>query len=395
MDVTKPLGYKDFVWAIKMHRLNFEILGLWPKDEKYETNNLWSKFRISIILCLIIFVTFVPTVHAVIQVWSNMVLVVDNLRIALTFLTILLKYVTMLRKRTVLLSIINMMAEDWITFKSNTERDMMKKQAQTARLVTVIGYFFMIIGVLGAIIPAIFGIPIISITNRTDQHKALLFLTYDFYDSDKSPQFELTFCIHTVSLVLVANVYMSVDSFLVLIILHVCGQLENFRCRLINMVSCKNFDRKLNNIVASHLRVIRFADKIENTYALMMLIMLLHFIIVFCLSGFCLLLEMEAITTKIYFSIIMLTILLINTFLYCGAGELLTEQCNAVYRAICNLEWYKLESRNAKNLILLIIRARHPCCITAGKIIPLTVATFSTVLKTSCGYITFLLAKRA
>ncbi|XP_039307769.1 odorant receptor 22c-like isoform X2 [Solenopsis invicta] len=370
MDITEPSGYKDFMWAIHLHQLNFEILGLWPKDDIYEKNNLWSKFRISIILCLIIFVAFVPTINAVIQVWSNMILVIDNLRIALTLLAALLKYVTILRKRTVLLSIINMMAKDWITFKSNTERDMMIKQAQTARLVTVIGYFFMIIGILGAIIPAIFGIQILSVTNHTDQHKALLFLTYDFYDSDK-------------------------NSFLVLIILHVCGQLENFRCRLINMVSCKNFDRKLNNIVASHLRVIRFADKIENTYSLMMLIMLLHFIIVFCLSGFCLLLEMEDITTKIYFSIIMLTILLINTFLYCAAGELLTEQCNAVYHAICNLEWYKLESRNARNLILLIIRARHPCYITAGKIIPLTVATFSSVLKTSCGYITFLLAKRA
>ncbi|XP_039307771.1 uncharacterized protein LOC113003676 isoform X4 [Solenopsis invicta] len=325
MDITEPSGYKDFMWAIHLHQLNFEILGLWPKDDIYEKNNLWSKFRISIILCLIIFVAFVPTINAVIQVWSNMILVIDNLRIALTLLAALLKYVTILRKRT---------------------------------------------GILGAIIPAIFGIQILSVTNHTDQHKALLFLTYDFYDSDK-------------------------NSFLVLIILHVCGQLENFRCRLINMVSCKNFDRKLNNIVASHLRVIRFADKIENTYSLMMLIMLLHFIIVFCLSGFCLLLEMEDITTKIYFSIIMLTILLINTFLYCAAGELLTEQCNAVYHAICNLEWYKLESRNARNLILLIIRARHPCYITAGKIIPLTVATFSSVLKTSCGYITFLLAKRA
>ena len=151
-----------------------------------------------------------------------------------------------------------MMAEDWMAFKSNTEKNVMIKQAQTARLITVIGYFFTIIGVLGAIIPAFFGIQIISITNRTDQHKALLFLTYDFYDSDKSPQFELTFCIHTISLILVANVYMSVDSFLVLIILHICGQLENFKCRLVNMTLCKNFDRKLNNIVESHLRMIRY-----------------------------------------------------------------------------------------------------------------------------------------
>ncbi|XP_039307788.1 odorant receptor 43a-like isoform X2 [Solenopsis invicta] len=370
-------------------------MGLWPKGDKFETSNLWSKLRVGIILSLITFVTIIPMIHVIIQVWGNMVLVVDNLRIVFPLIMSLMKYIIILWKRTVLLSIINVMVEDWMAFKSNTERAVMIKQAQTARVIMVIGYFIMLIAILGAVVPAFFGIQMMSVTNRTDQHKTLLFETYDLYDTDKSPQYELTFCIHTISFVIAATVFMSVDSFLLLLVLHICGQLKNFKCRLVNMTSCNNYNKVLNNIVTSHLRMIRFADNIENTYNLIMLIVLLHFVIVFCLSGFCLILEMdEVITAKIYFSIVMLIILLMNTFLYCGAGELLTEQCNAVYRAMCNLEWYKLESRKAKNLILLMIRARHPVCITAGKIIPLTMATFSSVLKTSCGYITFLLAKR-
>ncbi|XP_012060324.1 PREDICTED: odorant receptor 22c-like [Atta cephalotes] len=87
-------------------------------------------------------------------------------------------------------------------------------------------------------------------------------------------------------------------------------------------------------------------------------------------------------------------ILLTHTFLYCGAGELIIEQCAALYRAMCDLEWYKLESSKARNLILLIIRANEPFHITAGKIVPLTMTTFCSLLKTSAGYISFLLAKR-
>ncbi|XP_018376848.1 PREDICTED: odorant receptor 22c-like [Trachymyrmex cornetzi] len=83
-----------------------------------------------------------------------------------------------------------------------------------------------------------------------------------------------------------------------------------------------------------------------------------------------------------------------NTFLYCTAGELVMDQSNAVYRIICDLEWYKLESRKARSLILLIMRAKHPFRFTAGKIFPLTMVTFCSILKTSCGYISFLLAKR-
>ncbi|XP_039307797.1 odorant receptor 43a-like [Solenopsis invicta] len=395
MGITEPSRYKDFMWAVEIHRVSFEIMGLWPTGDKFDTSNLWSKLHVVTILSLITFVTIIPMIRAVIQVWGNMVLVVDNLRIALSLTISIIKYVIMLWKRTVLLSIINIIAEDWMAFKSNTERTVMIKQAETARVIMVIGYFITIIGIVGTVVPAFFGIQVMSVKNRTHQHKTLPFMTYDLYDTDKSPQYELTFCIHTISFVIAATVFMSVDSFMVLLILHICGQLKNFRRRLVNMTSCKNFNKTLNNIVTSHLRMIRFTDNIKNTYTLIMLIMLFHFVIVFCLSGFCLILEMDNLnTTKIYFSIIMLIVILMNTFLYCGAGELLTEQCNAVYRAICNLEWYKLESRNARNLILLMLRARYPVCITAGKIIPLTMATFSSVLKTSCGYITFLLAKR-
>ncbi|XP_018354534.1 PREDICTED: odorant receptor 43a-like [Trachymyrmex septentrionalis] len=82
-----------------------------------------------------------------------------------------------------------------------------------------------------------------------------------------------------------------------------------------------------------------------------------------------------------------------NTFLYCEAGEFVTDQCNAVYRAMCDLEWYKLESKKARNFIVLIMRAKHPFRFTAGKIFPLTMVTFCSILKSSINYASFLLTK--
>lgn len=54
-------------------------------------------------------------------------------------------------------------------------------------------------------------------------------------------------------------------------------------------------------------------------------------------------------------------------------------KCEAVYSTICNLEWYKLEPRKKKYLILLMIRANEPFRISAGKIFPLTMTTFCSV----------------
>ncbi|XP_071576929.1 odorant receptor 10-like [Temnothorax nylanderi] len=398
MDITESTGYRDFVWAVELHRLSLEVIGLWPKTEKFAKKCLWPEIRVGIVLILLIFI-FIPMISMVIHVWGNMILVIDSLHITLPLVTVLAKYVIMRWKRTVLFAIVNMMAEDWMAFKHFTERNVMIRRARSARLIMIIGYVFVVIGFVTVTIPPYFGIPILCTTNFMNRSKLLPLETFHFYNTDKSPQYELTFIIHIISTLLAATIYMSIDIFLVLIILHICGQLEIFRCRLVSLVLCKNFNKVLNNVLMTHLRLIRFAENIESMYSLIMLIMILYFDVVFCLNGFLFAVFLinkktdDVVVTEVYFSTILLIVLLMNTFLYCGAGELVTEQCNAIHRALCDLEWYKLESRKARSLILLMIRTQHPFRITAGKIIPLTLATFCSVLKTSCGYISFLMTK--
>ncbi|XP_071626243.1 odorant receptor 10-like isoform X2 [Temnothorax longispinosus] len=393
MDISESSGYK-----VELHRLSFEVVGLWPKTGKFTKKYQRAEIRVGIILSLLIII-FLPTMCMFMHVWGNMVHVIDSLHIALPIMAIFVKYVIVRWKRTVLFAIVNMIAEDWMEFKHFTERTVMIRQAQSARLITLTGYIFFAIGLLIISIPPYFGIRILYTTNFMNRSKLLPFETYHFYDTDKSPQYELTFFIQIISCFLACIVYLSIEIFFVLIIFHICGQLEIFRCRLVSLVLCKNFNKVLKNIIATHVRLIRFAENIENMYSLIMLIMILYVGIVFCLNGFLFTVFLvnkrtgKVADTEIYFTTVLLVTSLMNTFLYCGAGELITEQSNAVHRALCDLEWYKLESRKARNLILLMIRTIHPFRVTAGKVIPLTLATFCSLLKTSCGYISFLLTK--
>ncbi|XP_071626202.1 odorant receptor 13a-like isoform X1 [Temnothorax longispinosus] len=400
---TESSGYKDFVWAVELHRLCLELIGLWPTADEVSKKKLWSNIRVGFIFITVIVVSGVPLVWALIRVWGDMVLMVDNLRVTLPLIMVSFKFVIIRWKRKVLLSIVNAMAEDWIALKLSKERDVMLKNARFARLLIIYGYVLMTSAFIMQIIFPCFGIKMRHVTNLTDRNKPLPLQTYYFYDTDKSPQFELTFLVQAITLFLAAIIYAAADALLGLVIFHICGQLENFRHRLVNLVLCKNFNQALNNNIMCHLRLIssasRFADDIENTFSLIMFGLVLYFCSVFCLFGF---LFLTIITDReinnasglqaCYLALGVL-MLFTYTFLYCGAGELVTGQCEAVYRAICDLEWYKLESRKARNLILLMVRVSKPFCITAGKIFPLTMATFCSLLKTSAGYISFLLAK--
>jgi len=89
----------DFIWAIRLHRLAFEMVGLWPKSNKCTKKSLWPEIWVGIIFILLIFVSNVPMIYAVIQVWGNMVLVIDNLHTTIPQVITSVKYIIIRRKR--------------------------------------------------------------------------------------------------------------------------------------------------------------------------------------------------------------------------------------------------------------------------------------------------------
>ncbi|EFN70651.1 hypothetical protein EAG_03840, partial [Camponotus floridanus] len=50
-----------------------------------------------------------------------------------------------------------------------------------------------------------------------------------------------------------------------------------------------------------------------------------------------------------------------------------------IYYAVYSQEWYILESSEARDLIPVIIKSRKPVYLTAGKVFPITMATFCSV----------------
>ncbi|KAF3054321.1 Odorant receptor 204 [Nylanderia fulva] len=400
MDISKSSGYKDFVWAIEINRLSLELVGLWPKIDGISKRRFDSDIRAGFAFIMIAFVSGIPLVHGLIRVWGNMALMIDNLRITLPMLTVLLELVIMWWKQSVILSIVKTMVEDWTTFKLTAQRDVMIKQARIARLLIIFEYVIMGTAFVILIILPCFGIQIRYPTNLTDRNKPLPLQTYYIYDTDKDLQFVLTFLSQAIAMFLIVIIYVAVNAFLAFVILHICGQLENFKQQIINLVSCKDFNKALSSSIVTHLRLIRYANNIENTFTLILFLLVLQFGMVFCPCGFIFLtvISDEKLTaenfSQISYMLICVICLLLQTFVYCFGGDLITEQCDAVYRTICDLEWYKLEPHKARNLILLMLMTKEPFRITAGKVLPLTMSTFCSLLKTSAGYISFLLAMR-
>lgn len=158
------------------------------------------------------------------------------------------------------------MLEDWVESNVDTQRSIMVKRAQTARLITICGCIVMATGLAVLIVLPSFGLSFRHFSNLTDRNRILPLQAYYFYNTDKSPQFELTFMIQAVTMFFAAVIYTSVDAFLGLCILHMCGQLENFRRQLVSWTLRKDFESSLRKNVETHRRLIRFPRNLNVTY---------------------------------------------------------------------------------------------------------------------------------
>ncbi|XP_029168668.1 uncharacterized protein LOC114938767 [Nylanderia fulva] len=257
MDISESSGYRDFEWAIELNRLSLELVGIWPKPDGIVKRRLGPDIRVGFSFIMIVFVSGIPLLHALMRVWGDMPLMIDNLRVTLPMFGVSLELLIMRWKQPVLSSIVNMIAEDWLTLKLSAQRDIMIKHARISRLIIICGsVIFVSVYILVVVLPY-FNLPVRHLTNLTDRKKPLPLQTYYVYDTDKSLQFQLTFLAQAIAVLITIVIHLGVNTFLGFLIFHICGQLENFKYQLFNLVSCKDFNRALSSSIVTHLRLMR------------------------------------------------------------------------------------------------------------------------------------------
>ncbi|KAL6442563.1 hypothetical protein ACFW04_002612 [Cataglyphis niger] len=393
------INFEYFEWAIKLNRFTLNIVGLWPEIYENTCDRFSSDLRTIFTFFLIVFIAIIPSIHSLVRIWNDMMAKIDNLQFTLPLMMAVIKLVVIRWRKTDITFALKMIADDWLKAKSEKEKRVMIKFAQKAHIILIIGYILMTVGISFHIFLPCFGISLRYMTNITDPEKILPLQTYYFYNKDQTPYYELTYTAQAVLLVMAAASYTGVDNLLGLLVFHLCGQMENLKERLINMRQYKTFSDGLTFIVEDHIRLIKYFDIVESTFTLLLLGLLLYFGILFCLFGF---LIVTLLTEGNEISIIRLIYLISvvlnvcgHMCLYCVVGEILVAKCEALYHAAYDYEWYTLEPKKARTLILIMIRANRPLHITAGKMFPMTLSMFCNLVKTSGGYVSVLLASQS
>ncbi|XP_025161016.1 odorant receptor Or2 isoform X2 [Harpegnathos saltator] len=374
------------------------VVGLWPPDNCDTREAIKSKIRLLYNFMTMFFILTIPILISLIRVWGDMTLMIENMQFSIPFVNTTFKISVIWYKQADLLPLINMIERDWMKPKMKEERDVMLRHARIIRAIAMCGMFgavFAIIVISG--FPSL-GLQLRQVTNLTDSGKPLPIPSYYLHDVSKSPQYELSFLAQVFAMIACGCFYTAIDHFLGLLVLHVCGQLENLYLRLSRMEKYSNINAALEYNVQDHVRIIRSVEIIDVTFNWMLLILVLYFGVLFCLQAF---LIVKVINEKGQISLTQLiwyvaatVYVLMHMCIYCAVGEILVIQSEKIHQAAYEYSWYNKEPKVAKNLMLIMLRANKPLYITAGKTFPMTMSTFCNLLKTSAGYVSVLLTKQ-
>lgn len=154
----------------------------------------------------------------------------------------------------------NMIAKDWIKLKSDQERSLMIRRAQSARIIIICSYCLMGIACLYVAILPVFGISMRRTPNITDPGRPMPLQTHYIYNITKTPQYELTFISQVIYVFIAMTTYCGIDNFLSLLIFHICGQLDIIKNRLQCLDKHINCHEVLKSCIAEHIRLLRFVS---------------------------------------------------------------------------------------------------------------------------------------
>ncbi|XP_043503448.1 odorant receptor 13a-like [Polistes fuscatus] len=399
MEFTKDLNY-----AIGWNRLNLQFLGVWPDSDGLEKNLGFTKYRWIVHAFFMLGFIILPQSAYLIIIWGDLDLMTEDLATANVPVTIACVKLFIINYHSKTLNpLLSAFFDDWNRSKSHEERSIMLSNARKARTIS------MLCTVMIQIMTTIYILLRITMIlqmqrDQMEPDRTLICPAYFPYDVRRTSVFYLT-CLGQILAAYSATVsYTGVDSFISMLVLHVCAQISNLRLTLRSLADGRtlkdketdNFMKKLTLIVKRHEHLNWFAQTIENSFNTLMLVQILTCTMQVCFQSY----QVKAIlgqnngefpTVQLSFLVLFVAVTLIHLYIYCYVGEMLIVQSSGMSESVYESKWCNLSPKEARNLLFVMHRSAIPLRLTAGKFSTFSMKTFSEIVRTSMGYLSVLL----
>ncbi|KAL0111085.1 hypothetical protein PUN28_012803 [Cardiocondyla obscurior] len=329
---------------------------------------------------------------------NNLWLLMDCLSLTLAYSHIVLKLLVLMYNRRIIYFMVRAIVEDWNeslandSYKSTMTNmaDISRRFSNTMFCAYICCAFFMSIG--GYVLQAM------SEANEPDNNKSRelpIKMAYPF-DTSKSPIFECFLIEQFLYDMVLALLVGLVNALLVALILHVSGQIDIMQQDLLEIYNKKydpsTFLLLMKDFICKHQKIITYSENIESLFTVIALMQVLWNTLVMCSSGFVIvtIISSGENTSTLVKPLIFYTLITLEVFVYCYAGEFLSAKSKAIGDAIYESLWYNLPPSDCCIILIMMLRCQKRLTLTAGKVVDLNLEGFTSVVKASASYVSVL-----
>ncbi|XP_076678237.1 odorant receptor 82a-like [Andrena cerasifolii] len=207
-----------------------------------------------------------------------------------------------------------------------------------------------------------------------------------------TPYFEITFVLQALFMYQIGLCYFCFDNFLCIMTIHVAGQFRILQYRLENMKKVKNkrnhsgdpareYCAAFTHYVQQHQALIAYCKKLEGVFSVFAFGQVLVFSMLICLDGYQVLMA-DAPTARRIIFVFHIMGCSSQLFMFTYSCDCLIQDSANVATAMYAAPWTRLAMNQdgkmmRRDLLLVAMRSRLPCCITACGFFAISLETYT------------------
>ncbi|CAL7937528.1 unnamed protein product [Xylocopa violacea] len=390
--------------SIILCTLLLKIVGLWLAQDSVEERR--RKVMIGCTLFSTVFATFVE-VRDLYFTWLHKGDVLYVFTNTLTVVMALIKIYIILMRKVEFLDLIAYMREKFWNVDYDANEKVIFENCRRTCIFFISGVSLIGMCVMFSYVST----PFTGRSSSNESERLLIFNMWTDLPLSTTPYYEMTFTLQVVTLCQIGVCYFCFDTIFCIMTIHVSGNFTILRYRFSKLcdVQCQTTEKDAESILDNHVRetyaklktyvrqhqaLIYFCEKLEKVYTMIILGQVLVSSLLICLFGYQILLAQAPPERRsMFFFLISGSMALLFMFTY-GCNSVIDESNDVAVGAYSTL-WMMMPMNRLgrmirKDLIMVIVRSRKVCCLTANGFFPVSLKTYTSILSTAVSYFTLL-----
>ncbi|XP_043517203.1 odorant receptor 4-like [Frieseomelitta varia] len=372
-----------------------KITGAWSNPNKSSLSSVLLKTCIIFISYFLQLATLVPSILYAFTKENNGRRRIKLLMPHVNNLCQLIKYTILIRRMKEFGETIEEIRNSWLN-ATEENREIFRTYANFGRKVVIGLVVTMFSGGLSnrTIIPLVKGR--IVLPNNTTIRLLSCPSYFVFFDEQVTPNYEIIYILQIFGGFFTYTTLCATMGACTMFCLHICSLLRILTNKMVELsdqldLSENAVQEKIADIVEHRTMIKRFSTNIDRIIPSMCFFEMINDTLVACVVGYCIIMEWENNNvTAIVVYLLLETCCVFVNFTMCYIGQLLINESETVRQTCTTLNWYRFPMNKARYLVLVIIISNYRIKITAAKVVDVSLATFTDIMKASVGYLNML-----